>query len=101
MDMTAKTENEILCVAFFGEIDHYEAGKVRSTLDEIIFDERPKELIFDFSGVRSMDSSGIGLVLGRHRIIKEMGGTTSVVGASRAIETIFKMSGVNKIIKVN
>lgn len=101
MNMTAKKENDNLYVSFSGEIDHYEADKVRNTLDNLIFDERPSELIFDFSNVRFMDSSGIGLVLGRYRIIKELGGKAKITGASRSIQMIFKMSGVDKIIKVN
>ncbi len=101
MEMTAKKENQTLYVSFGGEIDHHEASAIRCTLDELIFDERPKELIFDFSKVRFMDSSGIGLVLGRYRIVKEMGGNTSIVGASHGIKTIFKMSGVDKMIEIN
>ncbi len=100
MDISVKKENDTLYVAICGEIDHHEASSARVQLDNLLFYERPKDLVFDFSKVRFMDSSGIGLVLGRYRIVKEMGGSVSITGAPRSIETIFKMSGVDKMIDI-
>ncbi len=100
MEMTLRKEKDILIVTLCGEIDHHEASAIRTEIDNLIFDERPSEVIFDFSNVRFMDSSGIGLVLGRHRIIKELGGKASVCGTPGHILKIFKMSGVDKIIEI-
>lgn len=101
MEMTVKRENSTLYVFLGGDIDHHEAAVFRTELDGIILDERPDKVIFDFSNVKFMDSSGIGLVLGRHRLIKELGGRAEVRGAKLHIARIFKMSGVDKIIEIN
>ena len=100
MEINIRKTGETLYILLDGEIDHHESATVREQLDELIFEERPRELVFDFSKIRFMDSSGLGLVLGRYRIIKELGGTAKIVGASEQIEKIFKMSGVDKIVKI-
>ncbi len=100
MEMTSQKIKNKLIVSFSGEIDHHEAGAVREKLDELIFEERPENLTFDFSGVKFMDSSGIGLVLGRHRVVSSLGGKTNIIGVSASIGRIFKMSGIDKFIEV-
>ena len=87
--------------ALGGEIDHHCAVKIRHELDGMILEERPQVLIFDFSNVRFMDSSGIGLVLGRYRLMATLGGKVIVNGSSKEIARIFKMSGVDKIVEIN
>ncbi len=101
MEMTVKKEGTKLYVLLGGDIDHHEAATFRAEIDNIIFEERPEKIIFDFSNVKFMDSSGIGLVLGRYRLIKELGGSLEVKGAGMHIAQIFKMSGVDKIIEIN
>ncbi len=94
------TDNTFI-YAFGGEIDHHCAVRIRNELDDIILEERPSELVFDFSNVKFMDSSGIGLVLGRYRLLSTFGGKVVVNGASKEIARLFKMSGVDKIIEIN
>lgn len=93
-------EKNSVIYALGGEIDHHQAARIRNELDNIIMEERPEVLTFDFTNVKFMDSSGIGLVLGRHRLIEALGGKIEIIGASKSIERIFKMSGVDKIIKI-
>lgn len=93
-------EKNSVIYALGGEIDHHQAVRIRNELDNIIMEERPELLIFDFSNVKFMDSSGIGLVLGRNRLIEALGGKVEIIGASKNIELIFKMSGVDRIIKI-
>lgn len=100
MEISIRKINENLYISLDGEIDHHESAKIRDDLDELIFEERPRELIFDFSKIRFMDSSGLGLVLGRYRILKELGGNVKIIGASEQIEKIFKMSGIDKIVRI-
>ena len=92
-------EKNSVIYALGGEIDHHQAAKIRNELDSMIMEERPNILTFDFTNVKFMDSSGIGLVLGRNRLIAALGGKVEIIGASSSIERIFKMSGVDKIIK--
>lgn len=95
-----KTDNTII-YALGGEIDHHSAEKIRAEIDELIMAERPDMLTFDFTNVKFMDSSGIGLVLGRYRMLSALGGKVNVLGASGNIAKLFKMSGVDKIIDIN
>ncbi|MBR3994511.1 MAG: STAS domain-containing protein [Clostridia bacterium] len=94
------SEKNSVIYAIGGEIDHHTAGKLRCELDSLIMDERPCKLTFDFTNVKFMDSSGIGLVLGRHRIMSAFGGTVEIIGVSENIRRLFKMSGVDKIIDI-
>ena len=101
MEMLVRMDGDILKVALGGEIDHHEAVEMRSRIDGLILDERPQRVIFDFSRVTFMDSSGIGLVLGRYRLISSLGGSVTVCGASESTARIFKMSGVDKLVEIN
>ncbi len=101
MEMTSSCENGTLSVTLCGEIDHHETQSAREKLDGLIFLERPKKLVFDFSGVRFMDSSGIGLVMGRYRLLCKVGGKVCVVGASESVRKILRMAGLDKMIEVN
>ena len=64
-------------------------------------EERPKILTFDFTNVKFMDSSGIGLVLGRTRTMSAVGGRVEIVGASKSIERLFRMAGADKLVEIN
>ena len=57
-----------------------------------------KNLIFDFSKLSFMDSSGIGVVIGRYKLITAMGGNVAIVSCSRNIDRLLKMSGITKLI---
>ena len=80
-----------------GEIDHHSAALVRSAIDEQIIKKRPKNLKLDFSGVGFMDSSGIGLVMGRYRIMKEHGGTVAVVNTPESINRVMRLAGLERL----
>ncbi len=69
-----QTEEGILRVMLQGEIDHHSAGQLREQIDCRLEELLPKRLILDFTGVTFMDSSGIGLVMGRVRQAAAYGG---------------------------
>lgn len=100
MQLLVKKDGDTLYAVLAGEIDHHEAVELRSRLDSIIMTERPKKLVFDFSKVTFMDSSGIGLVLGRYRVMASFNGKTVIKGTNDAIGRIFTMSGINKILEI-
>ena len=58
----------------------------------------PKEVIFDFSNVSFMDSAGIGLIIGRYKLINMIGGELKIANVNTQIQKIFEMSGIIKII---
>lgn len=81
-----------------GEIDHHTAEEIRSKIEKEFSVSNSKNIIFDFSKVNFMDSSGIGMVIGRYKHIKGLGGKVAVICLSENIDRIFSISGLYKII---
>ena len=80
------------------ELDHHIAGQISRMVDLQIEKGSVRTLIFDFSGITFMDSSGIGMVMGRHRKMSFLGGRTYVTGVGANVDRIFQMSGLYRII---
>ncbi len=80
-----------------GELDHHAAGEVRERIDSIVLQQCSRRLVLDLSGLTFMDSSGIGLIMGRYRLLHSMGGTLEVRGASPRMETVIRLSGMEKL----
>ena len=87
-------KNNILTAYIDGEIDHDSAAKIRTHIDGAAQSLKPKLLCLDFSGVSFMDSSGIGLVMGRYRRMQLLGGTLRVINIPDNMYRIFAMSGL-------
>ena len=98
MDIIFGIKGNILIAEFLGEVDHYGADKARSDIDETMVGYGSRDLIFDFSRVTFMDSSGIGIILGRYRKLSESGGRVAITGCSDSIRNILNMAGVFSII---
>ena len=81
-----------------GEIDHHNAAKLRNDIDEAIENAYPEFLVLDFGGVTFMDSSGIGLVIGRYKLMKNLSGTVVIENAPNAIKKVMRMAGIEKLI---
>ena len=90
---------DTLNIEIEGDVDHHTAKFIRSEIDKAIFYYRPKVALLNVGKVDFMDSSGLGLVLGRYRKIKELGGEMFIANASERTMKILKMAGVDKIIK--
>jgi len=80
------------------EIDHHTCEKIKNKIDLAIEFRKAKFLIFDFGGVSFMDSSGIGLIMGRFRTISKSGGQVILVNLKPAVAKILKMAGIFKIV---
>ena len=93
-------DGEVLTVFLEQEIDHYAAQKVRQEIEEDILKTGAKKLLLDFSDVEFMDSSGIGMIIGRYKTRQRLGGTVSACGLSSTIERIFRMAGLHRILEV-
>lgn len=87
-----------LTVHISQELDHHMAAQVSRIMDMQIEKGIIRTLIFDFSGITFMDSSGIGMVMGRHRKMNFLGGRTFVTGIGANVDRIFQMSGLYRII---
>ena len=89
-----------LTVCLTGEIDHHAVADMREQIDISINRHKPKKVIFDFENVSFMDSSGIGLIMGRYQMVNEYGGMIEIVRMPPYIKRVMKLSGVEKIAKV-
>ncbi len=80
-----------------GEIDHHCAKNTRELIDSLIQQKKPKVLRLDFSGVGFMDSSGIGLIIGRYRMMMLYGGYVRVVNVPEGLEKLMLLSGLGAL----
>ncbi len=87
-----------LSVYLSGEIDHHNAAVIRYETDEAIQASLPRSVRIDFSGVTFMDSSGIGFVMGRYRLVNGYGGNIEVVGLSERLHSMMKLAGLEKLV---
>lgn len=97
MNSRVSFNGSIMTVELIGEIDHHGAKNVREMTDSCIQQNRPLELHLDFSRVSFMDSSGIGLIMGRYRMMSLYGGTLRVVNVPHNLERIMIMSGLGAL----
>ena len=91
---------EVLRVEILGEIDHHTAATVREQIDEGMYTSRPKEVRLDLSDMRFMDSSGLGLIMGRFNTVKAIGGTLTVADPNEGIEKIMNLAGLERIVRI-
>jgi len=87
-----------LVAELFGELDHHAAEKARDRIDTALDNHGVKNLVFDFTNVSFMDSSGIGMVLGRYRKMDQTEGKIAIVSCSKTIRNILNMAGVFSVI---
>lgn len=97
MPVSLHTGDQTLVVCITGELDHHAAEVIRRQTDDAIRSTAPELVIFDFSGVSFMDSSGIGLIMGRYRLLQTYGGRILIRGASRPIIRVMKMAGLERL----
>lgn len=90
-------KNDVLTVYLNGEIDHNRAADIRTTIDGRINTLRPKKLELDFSKVSFMDSSGIGLIMGRYRAVGLIGGELKIKNIPDNLSRIIELSGVTSL----
>lgn len=101
MPVTTKYKNKVLTIFISGDIDHHTAPSVREAIDDaIIVNEDATSVVLDFSDVTFMDSSGVGLVMGRYRLAAVNSKTLSVINLMPRDYKIFKMSGLEKIAEI-
>ena len=87
-----------ITAALSGDIDHHAAREIRMELDNVIAHSRPDLLILDFENVGFMDSSGIGLILGRSRSVRAAGGELLIKNVRREIAEVIRISGLGQLI---
>ncbi len=100
MECIYVTDEKILTLKITEEIDEHTTEKIRRKVDNEITRFLPRKVILDFSDVNFMDSAGIGMLIGRYKMVRMLGGELEVININRQIKKLFEMSGILKIIKV-
>ena len=92
-----KTEGQTLRVSLACELDHHSAKAIREKVDKRLEEGGVRRLVLDFSGVGFMDSSGIGLIIGRAAKAELHGARVEVIGLGGNLKRIVCMSGIERI----
>ncbi len=82
------------------EVDHHKAGRISEKADWYIMKQDVEHVVFDFEDTRFMDSSGVGILMGRYKKISCFGGKVYILHADRQVKRILKLSGMDKIVEV-
>lgn len=97
MSVNIDFTGEVLTARLVGELDHHEAAPIREQIDEAILLNRPTLVIIDFSDLTFMDSSGIGLVMGRSNTAKSVNAELHICGMTNNVYKVMKLSGLDRI----
>lgn len=100
MKVKISYKGNTLIAGIIGELDHHSAEYVREKIDSELIKATTKNVIFDFSRVTFMDSSGIGVIMGRFKNVSKLNGKLSVTNVNPQLMRIFEMSGLLKVIPV-
>ena len=93
-------EDKLLVFTITEEIDDCSVQKIRRIADYEIERYMPKRIVFDFDCVTFMDSAGIGMILGRYKMMRMLGGSMEMINVNSNVRKIFEMSGIPKIIQI-
>ena len=89
-----------LTVRLPAEIDHHNAEEIREEADRILQRRMIRSVVFDFGDTVFMDSSGVGMIMGRYKLMRFMGGDVTAVRANERMKKILKLSGICRLIDV-
>lgn len=99
MNVTVESSGSVVIAYLIGEIDHHTASQVRESIDNAIMSKKPTHLIIDFRNVTFMDSSGIGLVMGRYRLLQSLSSTATleIKNVTVQVKKIMELAGLGRI----
>ncbi|MBQ8507036.1 MAG: anti-sigma factor antagonist [Clostridia bacterium] len=91
-------QRHTLTVRLKSELDHSAAAEIRGELDELLKNKAIRRLVLDLRKLKFMDSSGIGLIIGRYKLMARRGGSVAVVNADARMDKIFQMAGLYQLV---
>jgi len=100
MNVSKDKKDDMITFRITGDIDHHSAGTIRERIDRETMEEKPKRLALDLSGTDFMDSSGLGLILGRMRKCQEMDIGFVLLNPTPPILKILRLAGVEKMMEI-
>ena len=98
--LSMREEPDGLLIILTGEIDHHSAVRVRNEIDARICELRPQRAVMDLSGIDFMDSSGLGLIMGRYSRMRAIGGELSLRDPAERLLRIFVLAGLEKMVRI-
>ncbi|MFB6465935.1 anti-sigma F factor antagonist [Cytobacillus sp. Hz8] len=100
LNIHLETKEDVLCIRLSGELDHHSADLLREQATNIIENEKIRHIVLNLENLTFMDSSGLGVILGRYKQIQPLQGEMVVCAISPSIQRLFDMSGLFKIIRL-
>lgn len=100
LSVNLEVRNNVLCIRLEGELDHHSSEILRTQVDESIQKNAIHHIILNLEKLSFMDSSGLGVILGRYKLVKNIGGEMVVCAISPPVKRLFDMSGLFKIIRL-
>jgi len=92
--------DDYLCIRMPKEVDHHGAASIRECADRLILDDKVKNIVFDFENTTFMDSSGLGIIIGRYKKISCFGGKVYAINTSERIGRLLRASGMASVIEI-
>ena len=93
-------KGDTLVVTLCGEIDHHSAVSIRNKIDNEICESGARKTVLDLSSINFMDSSGLGLIMGRYALMQRLGGELTLKNPNERVLKIFELAGLGRLIKI-
>ena len=100
LNIELEVKKDVLCIRLSGELDHHSADELRELAVSTIENEGIRHIVLNLEHLSFMDSSGLGVILGRYKQIKQYDGEMVVCAISPPVQRLFDMSGLFKIIRL-
>lgn len=100
MEEKISIRNNALWIRMPKEMDHHMAASIRAKADEMMMQDSVRDVVFDFTDTEFMDSSGIGVIVGRYKKMDCLGGKVFAVHASRRIKQILYLAGLDRLVEI-
>ncbi len=97
MPVKIEAAEDTVTACIMGEIDHHSAKEIREEIDSILESAKPATLVMDFRDVSFMDSSGIGLIMGRYKVMQSLQGRLRVVNVSSHMKKVMRLAGLDRL----
>ena len=93
-------DNGVFVLTLHGEIDHHSAVRIRTEMDALLVKEQPRKVVLDLSEIEFMDSSGLGLIMGRYALMQKLGGELTLKNPHERLVKIFTLAGLQRIVRI-
>ncbi|WP_458407273.1 STAS domain-containing protein [Anaerotignum sp.] len=98
MELNFKKKNKTIIILISGEIDHHTSKELRRQTESALAQMGGRNIVFGFENVNFMDSSGIGMMIGRYKQLQALGGRIAIACANEKVLQIIKLSGLERLL---